>query len=370
MEQNTNRLLWAASLLALGALLIGGGIVLAQENFLPKISQAFVKMIDGKEPGYSEEEKEIQDLINDGFIPVATADELNNVRSATVETYGEGTKWEGKYLGGYDKKYIQVANIDLSGHSDGEGWTPIGNDYSSRFRGLFNGNRYKITGLTINRPETDYVGLFGYTSGATISDVGLIDNNVTGSHEVGGLVGRTEGGTTISNSYTTGSVTGSGYNVGGLVGYAGYSTISKSYTTGSVDGSSWVGGLVGKTDYSTTINNSYATGEVTGTGTGSATDTGDNVGGLVGWASSSSIENSYAEGSVTSSGDGLGGLVGYASGSTIENSYWDKETTGKTTSAGGGIGKTTEEMKLKETYEGWSFDTVWEITPGNYPTLR
>ena len=49
MEQNTNRLLWAASLLALGALLLGGGIVLAKENFLPKISQAFVKMIDGKD---------------------------------------------------------------------------------------------------------------------------------------------------------------------------------------------------------------------------------------------------------------------------------------------------------------------------------
>ena len=42
MEQNTNRLLWAAGLLALGALLIGGGSVLAQENILPRSSQAFV----------------------------------------------------------------------------------------------------------------------------------------------------------------------------------------------------------------------------------------------------------------------------------------------------------------------------------------
>ena len=48
MEQNTNRLLWAVGLLALGALLIGGS-VLAQENFLPKISQAFVKVLDGKD---------------------------------------------------------------------------------------------------------------------------------------------------------------------------------------------------------------------------------------------------------------------------------------------------------------------------------
>ena len=42
MEQNTNRLLWAVGILAIGALLLGGGSVLAKENFLPKISQVFV----------------------------------------------------------------------------------------------------------------------------------------------------------------------------------------------------------------------------------------------------------------------------------------------------------------------------------------
>ena len=57
MEQNTNRLLWAVGLLALGALLIGGGSVLAQENFLPKISQAFVKVLDDKDKINPEVEK-------------------------------------------------------------------------------------------------------------------------------------------------------------------------------------------------------------------------------------------------------------------------------------------------------------------------
>ena len=49
MEQNTNRLFGAVGVLSVGALLIGGGSVLAQENILPKISQSFVKMIDGKD---------------------------------------------------------------------------------------------------------------------------------------------------------------------------------------------------------------------------------------------------------------------------------------------------------------------------------
>lgn len=45
MEQNT-RLWWTIGVIVFGALLIGGGSVLAKENILPKISQAFVTMLD------------------------------------------------------------------------------------------------------------------------------------------------------------------------------------------------------------------------------------------------------------------------------------------------------------------------------------
>jgi len=35
------------------------------------------------------------------------------------------------------------------------------------------------------------------------------------------------------------------------------------------------------------------------------------------------------------------------------------------------VGKTTEQMKLKETYERWDFETIWKIDEGNdYPKLR
>ena len=52
----------------------------------------------------------------------------------------------------------------------------------------------------------------------------------------------------------------------------------------------------------------------------------------------------------------------------VTNSYWDKETTLQEESAGG-IGKLTEAMMKQVTYEDWDFDTVWGITPENYPTL-
>ena len=65
--------------------------------------------------------------------------------------------------------------------------------------------------------------------------------------------------------------------------------------------------------------------------------------------------------------------MGFAQNSiTIENFYWDAVTTKQTTSDGQeeSFGKTTEEMKLEATYLDWYLDTVWEITHGNYPTLR
>ena len=125
-------------------------------------------------------------------------------------------------------------------------------------------------------------------------------------------------------------------------------TITLSYSTGTVNGKGGVGGLAGSNSY-TTINNSYARGAVTGTG--------NNIGGLVGWTCDSTITNTYATGAVAGAGS-VGGLVG-AEG-TVSYSYWDKETSNKTSSYGG-TGKTTAEMKLQETYEGWDFNDTWSI---------
>ena len=49
MEQNTNRMWWTIGVIVLGGLLLGGVSVLAQEGILPKISHAFVKMLDNKD---------------------------------------------------------------------------------------------------------------------------------------------------------------------------------------------------------------------------------------------------------------------------------------------------------------------------------
>jgi filamentous hemagglutinin family protein len=234
--------------------------------------------------------------------------------------------------GGLSGNYALGGNIDASSTSawnTGAGFTPIGNDATS-FAGKFDGLGHTISGLTINLPTQEKVGLFGQTSAsAVLQNIGLVSGSVTGSRYVGGLVGFNEA--KISNSYATGSVNGSRY-VGGLVG-SNYGKISNSYVTGSVTGSgpgNYVGGLVGYNDAN--ISNSYATGSVTGSG--------NNVGGLLGYNSSGTISNSYATGSVTGSGSGsdyVGGLVGYNYG-TISNSYATGSVNGSGSDVGGLVG--------------------------------
>jgi len=78
--------------------------------------------------------------------------------------------------------YVCLArDIDCSctaGWNEGAGFVPIGNS-SNPFTGTFDGRGHKITGLYINRPSTDYVGLFGtIASGSEIKDVGLEDVDI------------------------------------------------------------------------------------------------------------------------------------------------------------------------------------------------
>src|SRR4029450_11103835 len=97
------------------------------------------------------------------------------------------------------------------------GFVPVGST-ATQFTGAFNGQGYTIANLTINRPTTDDVGLFGYVgAGGTGQDVGLRGAAVRGGNHVGALAGTNAG--TITRSYATGVVNGTGSYIGGLVGY-------------------------------------------------------------------------------------------------------------------------------------------------------
>ncbi|MFY7924999.1 MAG: MBG domain-containing protein [Aquidulcibacter sp.] len=306
-----------------------------------------------------------------------------------------GANLAGSYrlAGNIDASATDVsANSPSPGIWSSNGFVPVGLNTAS-FTGSLNGAGYAITGLTINRPTTDYVGLIGYAGlGSSISNLGLVGGSVTGRFYVGGLVGYNFRGS-ITQSYTTGAVKGGNF-VGGLAGYNFFGTITQAYATGAVTSSGdyagsgeFAGGLVASNQG--TITRSYATGAVTGLiyvgglvginantieqsyATGAVKGT-TFVGGLVGFNDESSITQSYATGAVTGTVS-VGGLVGanpYEG--PITQSYWDMQSTGRTTSAGG-TGLTTAQARSQAGYTGWNFGNssgVWYQAGDMRPILR
>ena len=279
--------------------------------------------------------------------------------------------------GDWGAYFIQTANISFdedetqvdwnnSGSAGPvEGFSPIGANPEgggTAFTGSYDGGGYTINNLFIDRPLTSDIGLFGYSDGVTITDIGVTNVDITGKYRVGGLAGSNYS-SNVSNSYSTGSVSGNNAHIGGLVGNNNSgSTVSNSYSTGSVSGDDNVGGLVGYNNSGSTVENSYSTGNVNGDYM---------VGGLVGRNFSSTVSNSYSTGSV-SGNTSVGGLVGDNTGGTITDSFWD--TTAEPPNNGIGTGLTSAEMQDQSNFTNWDFTNTWSmsssITFNEYPTLQ
>ena len=105
------------------------------------------------------------------------------------------------------------ANIDLSAHY----WVPIGTA-THPFKGTFSGDSKTVSGLNINDGTLDNAGLFGYCSGASISNLTVSAGSIVADENVGILAG-----TLISSSITGCSVSATtisgNWNVSALVGY-------------------------------------------------------------------------------------------------------------------------------------------------------
>jgi filamentous hemagglutinin family protein len=243
--------------------------------------------------------------------------------------------------------YVLANDIDASvtaGWLDANGkpvgFAPIGTVYPNYFTGQFDGQGHAISNLFINQSGASDVGLFGYVSNGSISNVGLVNASVSGASDVGGLVGYNSGGN-ISNSYSSGgTVSATGNNAGGLVGYNTYSSgiVSASYVKGgSVTGASDVGGLVGYS-YLGSISGSHVDSV-------SVTGSGNYIGGLVGYIASITdggclcvnISNSYVNNGTVSGASSVGGLAGYDSGADISGSYVSGGTVSATGNNAGGL---------------------------------
>ncbi len=294
-----------------------------------------------------------QTTVPEGYTPITNASELAIISSNLT----------GNYILMSDIYLTGVTNFDV-----------IGTSSTESFRGILDGNNYKISNLNIES-ENQYVGLFGYVNGGTVKDLTIenasvksiyttnttyvgtlagyttnttIENiSITGEGKVeaidgtktkyiGGLIGYINEGTISDSNSSVDILAQNGpINAGGLIGYvctgiAGsgteYMNISNVYATGNVNsnstGTQYVGGLIGrglgnynssrKSNYLINLNHAYATGNVETNSTNGAIY----VGGFIGDFANGTLSTSYATGSVVTTSDSgaiyVGGLIGKA----------------------------------------------------------
>lgn len=300
--------------------------------------------------------------------------------------------------------FVQTANVDL----DSVSFSPIGTGLATPFVGIYNGGGYTISNLYINRPDENFVGLFGYvTVGASISDCHVRGGEITGKDLTGGFVGYIKYASSISNSSSTATVNG-GQFTGGFVGQEGGGTLASDndllkphivfcYASGNVTSNSknvggfvgWqtgiingcyalgnvhsthstygrVGGFAGTVAYldksTGKISDCYAKGNVTSAGNNSESS---GLGGFVGYLATGEIRNCYSIGTVDEAGSDFGGFAGLTNSPLVcANNFWDTETSGLTSSSGG-TGKTTAKMKTESTFTGAGWDFINETVNGS-----
>jgi hypothetical protein len=316
---------------------------------------------------------------------------LLHSQTATAPLYGDGTRetpyqieslenlfWISSNSDTWEKYFIQTEDIDASettgwypDSSGGfSGWMPIGND-SLGFSGSYNGNNKKITGLFVNRPEDNNVGLFGLAYGDIIN-VNIIDADVTGNSYVGILAGRLSSSFILSSS-ATGNLRGNDY-VGGLAGRIDYKTyISNCFADAKVEANDHAGCFIG---YNSTgiVTNSYSKGDLSRVSGDS-----QNFGGFVGFNYRGQIINCFSTGGIVYiEGEnpidkGFCGGVDSGDDYIMSGNLWDIETSYQTSTFGEAAGKTTAEMYLKATYmdAGWDFKLTWTINENlEYPKIH
>ncbi|MDV0446774.1 hypothetical protein MsAg5_06290 [Methanosarcinaceae archaeon Ag5] len=284
--------------------------------------------------------------------------EIANIVQFDALRYYAGSSGEGKYFKlvmpdetypGFDANVFVMPpdwNNESAavqrGYSDGKFWQPVGSA-EKPFSGTFDGNGILMDSFDINRPDADYMGIFGVTaSGSVLKNVTVTGTIMTGKDYVGGLAAQNNGlidacsvrseihgkinvggvagvnSGTISNSEHVANIVSGNISVGGVAG-VNSGTISQSHggrweglpnTSGIYGYEENVGGIAGVNMGSGSISDSYFVGSVTGV---------NSVGGLAG-KSSAGISNCYATGStIIGTGSDIGGAIGTRHDGTLSN---------------------------------------------------
>ena len=228
---------------------------------------------------------------------------------------------------------ILTADIDLAGYE----WTPIGTA-SKQFAGTFDGQNHTVDNLSINYSSTTpiplYRGLFGWVSGANVTDRAKIENmTVNGTvvasstksvndAYVGGIAGRADYAD-LTNLHANVDVSikrtsGNYQSVGGVVGGAYYSlNVTNCSNSGNVTGWRYCAGIVGNIssgNQPSTITGCVNTGSITAPSTCAA--------GIVSnLPNGCKVTACYNTGAIKAGGNYPAGIVGYCANSEVRSCF-------------------------------------------------
>ena len=282
-----------------------------------------------------------EETIPAGYTPIYTFEDLYAVRN----------NLEGNYILMNDIDMTELTAPGGEWDINGTGWEPIGTA-DNCFSGVFDGNGHKIIGMNIHGDvQYEYVGLFGYTWGAAIKNLGMVDCDIDVNGSVycyiGAIVGFNRTSLSLNNCFVTGNIISSGFNyTGGLVGcnytFGVNRKIHDCYNAANI------------------ITDSLCVGGITGCFESDTYNT-DNM------------YNCYNTGNI--SGQNARAIYGSSSDkSEIYNNYYLNGTCeGQQSISGVCAGLSVAQMKSQAAFTNWDFENVWVIdsTSGyKYPQLR
>ena len=248
----------------------------------------------------------------DGYMWVKDVEQLQAINTNLGGNYALRNSIDATGTASWSDSETDLKNegfLPIGIHDDGKVYeATVDGETKYGFYGNFDGVDYNIFGLTINREDTNNVGLFGVAHDANINNVTLVGGSITGGSVVGSVVGAALGNTHINNATNSASVTGN-TDVGAIVGYSG----------DELDNVGDRGSDITGIDTNSHFTNLVNTGTVHSKGESDGNEgIVSNAGGLIGYMYNGKLDgNSYNLGDVSGKGYNVGGLVGHAENSTI-----------------------------------------------------
>ena len=212
-------------------------------------------------------------------------------------------------------KHFKLGN-DIACFDGENNHTPIGTFGTyQHFMGTFDGDGHTVSGIRINS-SSNYQGLFGNLSGATVKNVTLANSTIIGRDYVGGIVG---------------------YSFVGI--FENCRVLSDVTIKADASGADYHGGIVGKIFGHGTVNGCYSAATVTRNNNSNCTNYGGIVGNTDGTVSNCIAISAWVIGSEESSS---GAIVGTSDGTLAHNYYYGCSVKSFGNNVGTGSGDVTE----------------------------